>query len=138
MEKEARKILTGVVCRYIHNKRYGFIRSDEDGRTYFAHWSQLVMAGYHALTEGDVVSFTIGEDKNGRTQAIQVIPIVTFRQFRRILAERGYRLSMRRDDYGRRIWTVSDRATKELLCQYHTLLEVVKWVEQMEKKEVSV
>lgn len=127
----------GVVCRYIHNKGYGFIRSDEDGHTYFVHCSQLVMSGYHALTEGDVVSFVIGEDTNGRKQAIQVIPIVTFRQLRRILAKRGYRLSMRRDEHGHRIWTISDRATKEFICKHYTLLEVVEWLKQMEKKEMA-
>ncbi|MDD3362782.1 MAG: cold shock domain-containing protein [Hespellia sp.] len=45
-------------CRHWDTTRgYGFIRTD-DGRDFFAHWSDLMMEGFRCLHIGDKVSFT--------------------------------------------------------------------------------
>ena len=51
-------------------KLYGFI-SRENEKDLFVHFSGLLMDGYKSLTEGDIVSYSIGEGQRGE-QAVDV------------------------------------------------------------------
>lgn len=52
-------------------KGWGFI-TDESGNDVFVHYSSIQMEGSKSLNQNDVVEFEIGEDKDGRTQAVNV------------------------------------------------------------------
>ena len=55
-------------------KGYGFIENDAGGKDVFLHVSALEQAGIDTLTEGESVSFDIGENK-GRENAINITKI---------------------------------------------------------------
>jgi CspA family cold shock protein len=55
-------------------KGYGFIENDTGGKDVFLHVSALEQAGIDTLTEGELVSFDIG-DNRGRENAINITKI---------------------------------------------------------------
>jgi len=55
-------------------KGYGFIENDAGGKDVFLHVSALVQAGIDNLTEGEAVSFEIGENR-GKENAINITKI---------------------------------------------------------------
>jgi CspA family cold shock protein len=55
-------------------KGYGFIENDAGGKDVFLHVSALEQAGIDTLTEGESVSFEIG-DNRGRENAINITKI---------------------------------------------------------------
>ena len=63
-------MLRGTVKWFNSQKGYGFIH-DESGKNLFVHYSDLNMAGYKSLEEGQLVEFDIKEGTKG-PQAIQV------------------------------------------------------------------
>ena len=52
-------------------KRYGFIQNNEGGKDVFLHMSALEEAGIDKITEGEEVSFEIG-DNNGKETAVNI------------------------------------------------------------------
>lgn len=63
--------MKGTVKFYDGTKGWGFI-TDESGNDVFVHYSSIQMEGSKSLNQNDVVEFEIGEDKDGRTQAVNV------------------------------------------------------------------
>ncbi len=55
---------TGTVKWFNEAKGFGFIQRD-GGPDVFAHYTNIVGAGFRSLREGQAVSFTIGEGKKG-------------------------------------------------------------------------
>ena len=55
-------------------KGYGFIENDTGGKDVFLHVSALEQAGIDTLTEGELVSFEIA-DNRGRENAINITRI---------------------------------------------------------------
>ena len=55
-------------------KGYGFIENEAGGKDVFLHVSALEQAGIDTLTEGESVSFEIG-DNRGRENAINITKI---------------------------------------------------------------
>ena len=55
-------------------KGYGFIENDAGGKDVFLHVSALEQAGIDTLTEGETVSFDIGENR-GRENAINITKV---------------------------------------------------------------
>jgi CspA family cold shock protein len=55
-------------------KGYGFIENDAGGKDVFLHVSALEQAGIDTLTEGELVSFEIA-DNRGRENAINITKI---------------------------------------------------------------
>ena len=55
-------------------KGYGFIENDAGGKDIFLHVSALEQAGIDTLTEGESVSFEIGENQ-GKENAINITKI---------------------------------------------------------------
>ena len=63
--------MKGTVKFFDGTKGWGFI-TDESGNDVFVHYSRIQMEGSKSLNQNDVVEFEIGEDKDGRTQAVNV------------------------------------------------------------------
>lgn len=63
--------MKGTVKFFDGTKGWGFI-TDESGNDVFVHYSSIQMEGSISLNQNDVVEFEIGEDKDGRTQAVNV------------------------------------------------------------------
>ena len=55
-------------------KGYGFIENDAGGKDVFLHVSALEQAGIDNLTEGETISFEIGENR-GKENAINITKI---------------------------------------------------------------
>lgn len=58
------------------DKGYGFIISQE-GKDVFIHYSNIVMIGFRYLNEDDIVNYELGKGRDGREQAISVVPVLT-------------------------------------------------------------
>lgn len=63
--------MKGTVKFFDGTKGWGFI-TDKSGNDVFVHYSSIQMEGSKSLNQNDVVEFEIGEDKDGRTQAVNV------------------------------------------------------------------
>lgn len=62
----------GIVKWFDARKGFGFI-TDEEGRDYFVHQSNIQMEGFRKLVREQEVSFEAGTDDNGRDVALNVI-----------------------------------------------------------------
>lgn len=65
----------GTVKWFDRAKGYGFIGPEEGGSDVFVHQSQIQMAGYRTLDEGQQVEYEIGTGPAGRPQAVNVRPL---------------------------------------------------------------
>ena len=63
--------IRGTVKWFNVRRGYGFL-CDEEGMEYFVHYSQIRMDGFKKLEEGQAVTFEAGEDRIGRTIALEV------------------------------------------------------------------
>jgi cold shock CspA family protein len=63
---------TGSIARLVRDRAFGFIYCQADERDYFFHQAHLENCTFPQLQEGDVVSFTIGNGRDGRTEAQEV------------------------------------------------------------------
>lgn len=66
--------MTGKVKWFDSKKGYGFIIGDDTGREIFVHFTGIVKEGFKSLSEGQQVSFEIGEGAKG-DQAVNVTVI---------------------------------------------------------------
>jgi len=64
---------TGTVKWFNPSKGYGFIEFEED-QEIFVHYSAIIMEGYKALKQGQIVEFEIETGQKGE-QATAVIPV---------------------------------------------------------------
>ena len=55
----------GTVLRFNKIKGYGFIKPDEGDKEVFVHFSQVEMAGYKELKEGQRISFELEKGERG-------------------------------------------------------------------------
>ena len=78
--------MKGTVKFFDGAKGWGFI-TDENKDDVFVHYSNITMEGRKSLDENDVVEFEIGEGKDGRTQAVNVQPILTMQMIEKSLEE---------------------------------------------------
>jgi CspA family cold shock protein len=56
---------TGIVNRFNKIKGYGFITPDAGGEEVFVHFSQVQMAGYKELKEGQHISYQLEKGERG-------------------------------------------------------------------------
>ena len=61
----------GKIIWFNPGKGYGFIEKDDGGKDVFVHINSLQASGIDTLTEGDAVSFEIGENR-GKDTAINI------------------------------------------------------------------
>ena len=67
-------IMEGKVKWFDPKKGYGFIIA-EDGKEVFVHYTGIVKEGFKALTEGQLVSYEIGDgDKGVQAVNVQILP----------------------------------------------------------------
>ncbi len=65
---------TGTVKWFNDAKGFGFIAPDDGSADLFAHFSEINMAGFKSLKEGQKVSFEVAQGPKGRQAAnIQAI-----------------------------------------------------------------
>lgn len=65
--------MLGIVRWFDENKGYGFILStEEEGKEYFVHHSQIEGEGRKSLVENQKVEFEPTKDEKGRSQATNV------------------------------------------------------------------
>jgi CspA family cold shock protein len=65
--------LSGTVKFFNSAKGYGFIAPEDGSKDVFVHATAVERAGLAMLSEGDKVSFTLEDDRNGRgKQAAQL------------------------------------------------------------------
>ena len=57
---------TGTVKRFNKIKGYGFITPDKGGDEVFVHFSQIQLAGYKELIEGQRISFKLENGDRGK------------------------------------------------------------------------
>ncbi|WP_131783897.1 cold-shock protein [Legionella gresilensis] len=64
--------IRGKVKWFNEDKGFGFIESS--GKDYFVHFSAIQTNGFKKLTEGDRVSFIVGQGKKGvQAEEVEVI-----------------------------------------------------------------
>jgi CspA family cold shock protein len=73
-DKKGLLMSNGKIKWFNPTKGYGFIENDAGGKDVFLHVSALEQAGIDTLTEGESVSFEIG-DNRGRENAINITKI---------------------------------------------------------------
>jgi len=62
---------TGKIKWFNPKKGYGFIDDDSSDKDVFVHISELEEAGINTLSEGEAVSFEVGESR-GKEKAINI------------------------------------------------------------------
>lgn len=64
----------GKVKKYIAEKRYGFIQSEEHDSDVFFHYNGLAADTWNGKdpSEGDLVTFKVEADDQGRNRAVEV------------------------------------------------------------------
>lgn len=68
-------VKTGKVKWFNSEKGYGFITPDDGSNDIFVHQSDINMPGFRALVEGQEVSYEEGQGNNGKSKAVNVLPI---------------------------------------------------------------
>ena len=54
---------------------FGFIKSEEDGKSYFVHYSAIKHEGFKKLREGQAVTFGLEDNGDGKPPVcVDVIP----------------------------------------------------------------
>ncbi|MFC7819550.1 cold-shock protein [Streptomyces sp. NPDC057367] len=56
---------SGTVKWFNSEKGYGFIAQDDGGADVFAHYSEIKGSGFRELTEGEYVTFEVGQGQKG-------------------------------------------------------------------------
>ena len=97
--------MTGTVKWFSREKGYGFIIG-EDGKEVFIHHTNINMKGFRSLYEDDKVSYEIGEGNNGRTQAVNVKPLLTMKMIESALKKEGLYVKDTEDTLGNRGYMV--------------------------------
>ena len=66
---------TGTVKWFNADKGYGFISQNGGGEDVFVHYTGIIGSGYRNLQDGEAVEFEVGAGRDGREQAIHVVPL---------------------------------------------------------------
>ena len=86
-------------CKWFNaQKGYGFI-TDSEGKEHFVHHSNIVMDGFRHLNEDDIVNFELGAGKEGKEQAVNIIPVLTRKMIEDSLKEENLYVKTMKDAY---------------------------------------
>ena len=88
--------MQGTVKWFNAQKGYGFI-IDSEGKDVFVHYSQIQMDKFKTLNENDIVNFELGSGKDGREQAVNVIPVLTMKMVKDSLKEENLSVKTMKD-----------------------------------------
>lgn len=108
--------MKGTVKFFDGTKGWGFI-TDENKNDVFVHYSNITMEGRKSLDENDIVDFEIGEGKDGRSQAVNVQPILTMQMIEKSLEEERLYVKNTKDQYG---------VTKYIVCNSENVVQTDK------------
>lgn len=61
----------GTVLWFENARGYGFIKPADDGKDIFVHQQNILMEGFRTLSEGQIVSYSVGQNDRG-PQAVDV------------------------------------------------------------------
>ncbi len=99
--------MRGTIKWFNVQKGYGVL-TDSEGKDVFVHYSNLIMDGFKALNEDDVVNFELGTGKDGREQAVDVKPVLTMKMVEDSLRAEKLYIQIMKDDYGATKYLVVD------------------------------
>ena len=90
--------MQGTTKWFNNQKGYGFI-TDSEGKDVFVHHNNIVMDGFRHLNEDDIVNYELGAGKDGREQAVNVIPVLTMKRVKDSLKEENLYVKTMKDAY---------------------------------------
>ena len=90
--------MQGTTKWFNNQKGYGFI-TDSEGKDVFVHHNNIVMDGFRPLNEDDIVNYELGAGKDGREQAVNVIPVLTMKMVKDSLKEENLYVKTMKDAY---------------------------------------
>ena len=90
--------MQGTTKWFNNQKGYGFI-TDSEGKDVFDHHNNIVMDGFRHLNEDDIVNYELGAGKDGREQAVNVIPVLTMKMVKDSLKEENLYVKTMKDAY---------------------------------------
>lgn len=90
--------MQGTTKWFNNQKGYGFI-TDSEGKDVFVHHNNIVMDGFRHLNEDDIVNYELGAGKDGREQAVNVIPVLTMKMVKDSLKEEKLYVKTMKDAY---------------------------------------
>ena len=90
--------MQGTTKWFNNQKGYGFI-TDSEGKYVFVHHNNIVMDGFCHLNEDDIVNYELGAGKDGREQAVNVIPVLTMKMVKDSLKEENLYVKTMKDAY---------------------------------------
>ncbi|RKI87891.1 cold shock domain-containing protein [Parablautia intestinalis] len=88
--------MQGTTKWFNNQKGYGFI-TDSEGKDVFVHHNNIVMDGFRHLNEDDIVNYELGAGKDGREQAVNVIPVLTMKMVKDALKEENLYIQTMKD-----------------------------------------
>ena len=91
--------MQGTTKWFNNQKGYGFI-TDSEGKDVFVHHNNIVMDGFRHLNEDDIVNYELGAGKDGREQAVNVMPVLTMKMVKDSLKEDNLHIQTMKDGYG--------------------------------------
>ncbi len=102
--------MQGTVKFFDKTKGWGFI-TDAEGKDHFVHHGNIVMDKFRYLDEDDIVNFELGVGKDGREQAVNVIPVLTMKMIKDSLEKEGLYVHVRNieDASGQNTYLVVDQ-----------------------------
>ena len=104
--------MQGKIKFWQKSRGWGYIKAD-DGKEYFAHYSQIQMNGYKTLDADDIVSFEVSEpDENKRIHALNVQPVLTLAIVLHELKKKKMHVMRIKDDKGIHGWYVVDKSNQ--------------------------
>ena len=104
--------MQGKVKFWQKSRGWGYIKAD-DGKEYFAHYSQIQMDGFKTLDADDIVSFEVSEpDENKRIHALNVKPVLTLAMVLQKLKKKKLHVMRVKDDKGIHGWYVVDKSNQ--------------------------
>lgn len=101
-------VMQGTVKWFNVQKGYGFI-TDSEGKDVFVHYSNLIMDGFKALNEDDIVNFELGAGKDGREQAVDVKPMLTMKMVEDSLKAENLYVGNMKNAFGENAYMVVDQ-----------------------------
>ena len=90
--------MQGTTKWFNNQKGYGFI-TDSEGKDVFVNHNNIVMDGFRHLNEDDIVNYELGAGKDGREQAVNVIPVLTMKMVKDSLKEENLYVKTMKDAY---------------------------------------